>query len=69
MHRLFESIVIAIQSLIANKLRAILTLLGMIIGVMTVIAVVSIINGMNNKRDMLIVMNTIPKVNSSIINK
>jgi len=48
MHRLFESIVIAIQSLIANKLRAILTLLGMIIGVMTVIAVVSIINGMNN---------------------
>ncbi|MCP4631598.1 MAG: FtsX-like permease family protein [candidate division Zixibacteria bacterium] len=48
MHQLYESVVIAFQSLIANKLRALLTLLGMIIGVMTVITVVSVINGMNN---------------------
>jgi putative ABC transport system permease protein len=33
--------------LVANKLRSILTLIGVIIGVMTVIAVVSIISGMN----------------------
>jgi len=39
---------IALQSIIANKLRSILTLIGIIIGVTTVIAVVSIINGMNN---------------------
>lgn len=35
------------RSLVANKLRSILTLIGVIIGVMTVIAVVSIISGMN----------------------
>ncbi len=38
----------AFQSIAANKLRSILTLIGIIIGVTTVIAVVSIINGMNN---------------------
>jgi putative ABC transport system permease protein len=37
----------ALRSLISNKLRSILTLIGVIIGVMTVIAVVSIIAGMN----------------------
>jgi len=42
-----ESIFIALHSLRANKLRSILTLIGVIIGVMTVIAVVSIIAGMN----------------------
>jgi putative ABC transport system permease protein len=42
-----ESILIALRSLVANKLRSILTLIGVIIGVMTVIAVVSIISGMN----------------------
>jgi len=42
-----EGIVIALRSLVANKLRSILTLIGVIIGVMTVIAVVSIISGMN----------------------
>ena len=42
-----ESILIALSSLKANKLRSILTLIGVIIGVMTVIAVVSIIAGMN----------------------
>ena len=42
-----ESIGVALKSLVANKLRSILTLIGVIIGVMTVIAVVSIIAGMN----------------------
>ncbi|MCJ7577376.1 MAG: ABC transporter permease [candidate division Zixibacteria bacterium] len=42
-----EGIVIALRSLVANKLRSILTLIGVIIGVMTVIAVVAIISGMN----------------------
>jgi putative ABC transport system permease protein len=42
-----EGIIIALRSLVANKLRSILTLVGVIIGVMTVIAVVSIVSGMN----------------------
>jgi putative ABC transport system permease protein len=46
--RFFEGIVVALKSILANKLRSILTLIGIIIGVTTVIAVVSIINGMNN---------------------
>ncbi|MDI6808852.1 MAG: ABC transporter permease [Candidatus Eisenbacteria bacterium] len=45
--RLTESISLAFGSLRANKLRSFLTILGNIIGVMSVIAVVSIINGMN----------------------
>ncbi len=48
MRRVWESVRIAFQSLFANKLRSILTLIGMIIGVMTLIAIVSVINGMNN---------------------
>lgn len=42
-----EGIIIALKSLVANKLRSILTLIGVVIGVMTVIAVVSVISGMN----------------------
>lgn len=42
-----EGIIIALRSLVANKLRSILTLIGVIIGVMTVIAVVSVVSGMN----------------------
>ena len=42
-----ESVGMALKSLVSNKLRSILTLIGVIIGVMTVIAVVSIIAGMN----------------------
>jgi putative ABC transport system permease protein len=38
----------AMSSLWANKLRTMLTLLGIIIGVLTIIAVVSIIQGLNN---------------------
>lgn len=42
-----EAIKIALQSLWANKLRSILTLLGVVIGVASVIAVVTMINGAN----------------------
>ncbi len=44
----FESVSMAMGSLWANKLRTFLTLLGIIIGVLTIIAVVSIIQGLNN---------------------
>lgn len=42
-----ESILMGMGSLWANKLRTFLTLLGIIIGVLTIIAVVSIIQGLN----------------------
>src|SRR5437588_2213907 len=42
-----ESVRIALQSLWANKLRSILTLLGVVIGVASVIAVVTLVNGAN----------------------
>ena len=43
-----EAIRIALQSLWANKLRSILTLLGVVIGVAAVIAVVTFVNGINS---------------------
>ncbi len=43
-----EAVKIATQSLWANKLRTILTLLGVVIGVASVIAVVTLVNGANN---------------------
>jgi len=43
-----ESLSMAFASLRANKLRTFLTLLGVIIGVLTIIAVVSVIQGLNN---------------------
>jgi putative ABC transport system permease protein len=43
-----ESFAMAIVSLRSNKLRTFLTLLGIIIGVLTIIAVVSVIQGLNN---------------------
>lgn len=43
-----ESLGMALASLWANKLRTFLTLLGIIIGVLTIIAVVSVIQGLNN---------------------
>lgn len=46
--RFFEGVAIALHAIWANKLRSILTLIGIIIGVTTVIAVVSVINGMDN---------------------
>src|SRR3954464_6016868 len=42
-----EAMRIALQSLWANKLRSVLTLLGVVIGVSSVIAVVTFINGIN----------------------
>src|SRR5215472_13483104 len=42
-----EAIRIALLSLWANKLRSILTLLGVVIGVSAVIAVVTFVNGIN----------------------
>jgi putative ABC transport system permease protein len=45
---LLEGIIIALEALWGNKLRTVLTLLGNIVGVMSVIAVVSIIDGMNS---------------------
>src|SRR5688572_11206638 len=43
-----ESIFIALSSLRANRLRSILTLLGIVIGITSVIAVVSFITGLND---------------------
>src|SRR3954462_7512315 len=43
-----EAVLIALSSLRANRLRSILTLLGVVIGVTTVITVVSFISGLNN---------------------
>ena len=42
-----EAIRIALLSLWANKLRSVLTLLGVVIGVSAVIAVVTFVNGIN----------------------
>ena len=44
---LSESLLTAIDSLLANKLRAVLTMLGVVIGVAAVIALMSIGNGVN----------------------
>jgi putative ABC transport system permease protein len=43
-----ESLSMALGSLWGNKLRTFLTLLGIIIGVLTIIAVISVIQGLNN---------------------
>ena len=47
MLQFIESAKIALGALWANKLRSLLTLIGMIIGVSTIIAIVSLITGMN----------------------
>jgi putative ABC transport system permease protein len=44
-----ESFKIAIDAIRANKLRSILTTVGIVIGVMTVVTVVSLISGLNKK--------------------
>lgn len=43
-----ETLRIAVSALNTHKLRSFLTLLGVIIGVMTIVAVVSVISGLNN---------------------
>ena len=45
---LAEAIKIALKSLWANKLRSVLTLLGVVIGVASVIAVVPFVSGIND---------------------
>lgn len=46
----FEVIVMAIESLLANKVRTLLSMLGIVIGVSTVIAVVGIGLGAEKNR-------------------
>jgi putative ABC transport system permease protein len=47
MRQFFESARIALSALWANKLRSVLTLIGVVVGVATIIAIVSMITGMN----------------------
>lgn len=47
MRTLFESLKIALQALWSHKLRSILTTLGIVIGVVTVVGIISIIQGLN----------------------
>ena len=45
--KLIEAFKLALQSLWANKLRTILTLIGVVMGVASVIMVVTLVNGAN----------------------
>ena len=47
MHQLVEASIIALQAIWANKLRSLMTVLGNIVAVMSIVTVVSLINGMD----------------------
>ena len=47
MNQFFESAVLALQAIWANKLRSLLTVLGNIVAVTSIIAVVSLVQGLN----------------------
>jgi len=47
MHQFIESVLIALQAIWANKLRSFLTVLGNIVAVTSIIAVVSLVQGLN----------------------
>ena len=47
MHQLAEATIIAFQAIWANKLRSLMTVLGNIVAVMSIVTVVSLINGMD----------------------
>jgi len=60
--RLSDLLAVAIQALRVNKLRAGLTLLGVIIGVMTVVSVLSVISGLNDY-----VLNKVVNLNPDVV--
>jgi putative ABC transport system permease protein len=47
MHQFFEAVAIALQAIWANKLRSFLTVIGNVVAVTSIIAVVSLVQGLN----------------------
>src|SRR5688500_19460074 len=47
MNQIFDSVVIALQAIWANKLRSFMTVLGNIVAVTSIVTVVTLIQGMN----------------------
>jgi putative ABC transport system permease protein len=60
--RFAEQFALALQTLRVNKLRSSLTLLGVIVGVMTVVSVLSVISGLNSY-----VLNTVVNLNPDVV--